>query len=74
MNTAGRALDQVLSWNFYVITECHPRGRHACYWDRFGHPPIGAEYMRWSGFPNLWWIGEEKNTRVNAGLAAMGDD
>ena len=71
MNTAGQALDRVLLWNFYVIPDGHPVGRHACYWDRFGHPPIGAEYMRWSGFPNLWWIDEQKNARVNAGIAEM---
>lgn len=74
MNTAGRALDRVLLWNFYVIPDGHPKGRHACYWDRFGHPPIGDEYMRWSGFPNVWWIDEEKNARVNAGIAEMRAD
>ena len=74
MNTAGRALDRVLMWNFYVIPDGHPVGRHACYWDRFGHPPIGAEYMRWSGFPNLWWLDEQKNARVNAGIAEMDTD
>ena len=71
MNTAGRALDRVLLWNFYVIPDGHPVGRHLCYWDRFGHPPIGAEYMRWSGFPNLWWLDEQKNARVDAGIAEM---
>ena len=74
MNTAGRALDRVLLWNFYVIPDGHPVGRHACYWDRFGHPPIGAEYMRWSGFPNLWWIDEQKNARVNTGITEMDTD
>ena len=74
MNTAGQALDRALLWNFYVIPDGHPVGRHACYWDRFGHPPIGAEYMRWSGFPNLWWLDEQKNARVNAGIAEMDTD
>ena len=74
MNTAGRALDRVLFWNFYLIPDGHPVGRHLCYWDRFGHPPIGAEYMRWSGFPNLWWLDEEKNARVNGGIAEMNAD
>lgn len=74
MNTAGRALDRVLLWNFYVIPDGHPVGRHLCYWDRFGHPPIGAEYMRWSGFPNLWWLDEQKNAKVNAGLNETDSD
>lgn len=74
MNTAGQALDRILLWNFYVIPDGHPIGRHACYWDRFGHPPLGAEHMRWSGFPNLWWIDEQKNARVNAGITRVDTD
>lgn len=71
MNTAGRALDRVLLWNFYVIPEGHPVGRHLVYWDRFGHPPLGIDHMNWTGFPHLWWLDREKNARVNAGLAGM---
>ena len=70
MNTAGKALDRVLLWNFYVIPEGCPLGRHPVYWDRFGHPPMGREHMNWTGFPQLWWFDEEKNARVEAGLAA----
>ena len=71
MNAAGRALDRVLLWNFYVIPEGHPVGRHLVYWDRFGHPPLGFEHMNWTGFPVLWWLDEEKNARVDAWLAGM---
>ena len=71
MNAAGRALDRVLLWNFYVIPEGHPVGRHLVYWDRFGHPPIGIEHMNWSGFPMLWWLDEEKNARVDGRLAGI---
>jgi microcin C transport system substrate-binding protein len=71
MNTAGRALDRVLLWNFYLIPDGHPVGRHLVYWDRFGHPPLGAEYMTWTGFPHLWWLDEEKNARVEAGISDM---
>ena len=73
MNTAGRALDRVLLWNFYMIPDGHPLGRHLVYWDRFGHPPLGAEHMNWSGFPRLWWIDEAKSARVDAGIAALND-
>lgn len=72
MNAAGRALDRVLLWNFYVIPEGHPVGRHLVYWDRFGHPPLGIEHMNWTGFPHLWWLDKEKSARVDAGLAGMG--
>jgi microcin C transport system substrate-binding protein len=74
MNTAGQALDRVLLWNFYVILDGHPLGRHPCYWDLFGHPLIGAEHMRWSSFPSLWWIDEQKNARVDAGIAKVDTD
>lgn len=70
MNSAGRALDRVLLWSFYVIPEGHPVGRHLVYWDRFGHPPLGVEHMNWTGFPQLWWFDETKSARVDAGIAA----
>ncbi len=71
MTNAGRALDRVLFWNFYVIPDGHPLGRHLCYWDRFGHPALGAEHMRFHGFPNLWWVDDKKSARVNAGIAQV---
>lgn len=74
MNTTGRVLDRVLLWNFYVIPEGCPLGRHPVYWDRFGHPPMGRENMNWTGFPQLWWLDEEKNARVEAGIARGGED
>ena len=73
MNTAGRALDRVLLWNFYVIPEGCPLGRHPVYWDRFGHPPMGREHMNWTGL-HLWWFDKEKNARVEAGLAGLRED
>jgi microcin C transport system substrate-binding protein len=71
MNTAGRALDRTLLWNFYLIPDGHPVGRHLLYWDRFGHTPLGAEYINWTGFPQLWWIDEEKDARIKTGLAEL---
>ena len=73
MNTAGRALDRVLLWNFYAIPDGHPIGRHLVYWDRFGHPPLGAEYMNWTGFPFLWWFDKERSARVDAGITELAD-
>ena len=74
MNTAGRALDRALMWNFYMIPDGHPVGRHLVYWDRFGHPSLGAEHMNWTGFPQLWWIDEARSARVDAGIAALKDE
>ena len=71
MKTAGHALDRVLLWGFYLIPEGHPVGRHIVYWDRFGHPPLGAEHMNWIGFPELWWFDAEKSARVDAGITEI---
>ena len=70
MNTAGRALDRILLWNFYLIPGSFPGGRHLVYWDRFGHPPLD-QGMNWTGFPYLWWFDKEKSARVDAGIAAL---
>ena len=70
LNAAGRALDRVLFWNFYVIPDGHPRGRHLVHWDRFGHPPLGGEFMKWTGWPQLWWFDASKSARVDAALGA----
>ena len=74
MNAAGRALDRVLLWNFYVIPDGHPKGRHSVYWDRFGHPPYGAPHMHWAGFPNMWWFDPAKSARVDAGILKVNND
>ncbi len=71
MRTAGNALDRVLLWGFYLIPEGYPVGRHIVYWDRFGHPPLGAEHMNWFGFPKLWWFDAEKSARVDAGISEI---
>ena len=73
MNTAGRALDRVLLWSFYLIPGSYPGGRHLVYWDRFGHPPLD-QGMNWTGFPYLWWFDKEKSARVDAGIAEMGKE
>ena len=70
MQVAGRALDRVLFWNFYVIPDGHPKGRHIVFWDRIDHPPLGAEHMNWTGFPYLWWFDKDKSAAVDAGLEA----
>ncbi|MEE8399158.1 MAG: extracellular solute-binding protein [Desulfobacterales bacterium] len=71
--TAGRALDRVLLWNFYLIPGSFPGGRHIVYWDRFGHPDLN-QGINWTGFPYLWWFDKEKSARVDAGISAMGQD
>jgi len=66
MNAAGRALDRILLWSFYVIPGGYPKGRKFVYWDRFGFPP--PESMKWNGWHALWWLDEAKNARVDAAI------
>ena len=73
MNTAGRALDRLLLYSFYLIPDGNPVGRHLVYWDRLGHPPLGVPHTNWTGLPYLWWFDEEKSARVDAGITQMKD-
>lgn len=68
ITTAGRALDRILLWSFYLIPGSYPDGRHLVYWDRFGHPPLD-QGMNWTGFPYLWWLDKEKSDRVDGYLS-----
>lgn len=68
--SAGRALDRILLWNFYMIPGGYPAGRRTVYWDRFGFPPESAG-MKNTGYHHLWWFDAEKSARVDAGIAAM---
>lgn len=64
---AGRALDRVLLWNFYVIPGGYPAGRRTVFWDRFGYPAPSAG-MKGTGYHHLWWFDAEKSARVDAGI------
>ncbi|MEE8399068.1 MAG: extracellular solute-binding protein [Desulfobacterales bacterium] len=70
MNTAGKALDRVLLWKFYMIPGGYPEGRRFVYWDRFGFPPPDAG-MKWTGFHHLWWFDAKKSARVDAGITEL---
>lgn len=64
MNTAGRALDRILLWNFLVIPAGYPPAVRIVYWDRFGDPKILANRTGW---PDLWWLDSEKDSRLKTG-------
>ena len=50
---ATRALDRVLSWNWYVIAQWHSPITRVAYWDKFGQPD-GIPLQGWQLF--TWWI------------------
>ena len=55
--TAARALDRVLLWGHYVITQWYLRHERIAYWDKFGRsgtePKYGTDLF-------AWWVDAEK--------------
>lgn len=51
---ATRALDRILSWNFYVIPQWHSRTYRLIYWNKFKRPKITPPYS--NGFIDTWWV------------------
>ena len=62
---ATRALDRVLLWNHYVVSQFYRPENWLPHWDRFGHPEKNPDYD--IGFPTLWWWDEEKAKKVAKG-------
>ncbi len=59
---ATRALDRVLTHNYYALLELYAPLDRIAYWDRFGHPdPLPP---RSDGFPTLWWWDAEKAAKI----------
>ena len=70
MIAAGRALDRVLLWDFYMIPGDHPPGPRSVYWDRFGSPPPRQD-KRYTSYHLHWWFDKDKSTRVDAYLSEL---
>lgn len=65
---AVRALDRVLTWNFYVIPQFHAAYDRIAYWNKFGHTDINP-----SQGPDImsWWVDPEKEANLRAGLQRL---
>jgi microcin C transport system substrate-binding protein len=63
LKTAGRALDRVLLWRWYLVPNWDSRTFHIAYWDRFGHPdkPIREGFNF-----DTWWVDAAKSTALEA--------
>ena len=63
-----RALDRVLSWNFYVIPQFHAAYDRIAYWNKFGHTDVNP-----SQGPDIlsWWVDPEKEARLREGLKKL---
>jgi microcin C transport system substrate-binding protein len=57
LDTAGRALDRVLLWRWYLVPNWDSLDFRIAYWDRFGHPdkPIREGFNF-----DSWWVDPAK--------------
>jgi microcin C transport system substrate-binding protein len=63
LNIAGRALDRVLLWRWYMVPNWDSRIFHIAYWDRFGHPDKPLR----EGFNfDTWWVDAAKVKALEA--------
>ena len=65
--TAVRALDRVLMWNRYVITQWYKGAHNVAYWHKFSRPKVSPKYAL--GVLDTWWYDAEKARMVDAGTA-----
>ncbi|MCE9684169.1 extracellular solute-binding protein [Halomonas alkalisoli] len=65
LNTAARALDRVLLWNFITIPHYHSGETRIAVWDKFGYPEPFPKY----GFDlSSWWVDSEREDEINRRL------
>ncbi len=62
---ATRALDRVLLWIHYVVTQWNYPFQRTARWDRFGHPDKMPEYGA-AAFPTIWWWDAEKAAKTGS--------
>ncbi|MCW5729302.1 MAG: ABC transporter substrate-binding protein [Alphaproteobacteria bacterium] len=64
---AARALDRVLTWNWYVIPHFYSGNYRIAFWNRFGRPEIKPKYAL--GVVDTWWHDPKKAAMIAKGLA-----
>ena len=57
----GRALDRVLTWNYYVIPEWHISKFRVAFWNKFGRPSVRPKYDLGIG---SWWVDTAKEQKL----------
>lgn len=62
--TACRALDRVLSWQYYLIPNWYIGSFRIAYWDKFGQPKIAPPYGL--AVADTWWIDPAKAAKIDA--------
>jgi microcin C transport system substrate-binding protein len=59
----GRALDRVLTWNYYMLPMWYMAQDRTAYWDKFSFPQTRPVYS--SGF-DTWWYDVNKAAKLPA--------
>jgi microcin C transport system substrate-binding protein len=49
----GRALDRILTWNYYVIPQWHLATFRLAHTDKFGYPALRPKYSLGT---DTWWV------------------
>ena len=62
LTAAQRALDRILLWNFLTIPLIAVEGPKVVYWNKFGRPPVDAEFR--TSFPSAWWYDDAKAAKI----------
>lgn len=60
---ACKAMDRVLLWNFYCVTQFNYGFQRYVRWDRFSHPEPLPKYGI-SAFPDVWWYDSDKAAKI----------
>ena len=67
LTTAVRALDRVLMWNRYVITQWYKGVHNVAYWNKFGRPATAPKFD--TGVLDTWWYDARKARMIEDGEA-----
>ncbi|HDG1671389.1 extracellular solute-binding protein [Kluyvera cryocrescens] len=64
----GRALDRVLTWNYYMLPMWFMSGSRIAHWDKFSYPGIHPLYSSGPDAPGFdtWWYDVNKAARLPA--------
>jgi microcin C transport system substrate-binding protein len=69
LTTAVRALDRVLMWNRFVITQWYKGSHNVAYWNKFSRPATSPKFD--PGVLDTWWYDAAKAAMLDAGEAPL---
>ena len=64
---ATRALDRVLMWNRYVVTQWYKGVHNIAYWNKFDRPAFPPKFD--TGVIDTWWYNADKASMIEKGVA-----